>query len=226
MQHSSKAFQPKAVLFDLDGTLLDTARDLGNALNYVLDQYGLPQCEYSTYRNHASHGALGLLRLGFGDKLADYDLQELRQMFLTHYNDNICQDTDVFAGIDELLGTLDNQNVPWGIVTNKPGWLTDALLPNFDQFKHCQVVVSGDTLPQRKPDPAPLLFAADKLSQSPDLIWYVGDAERDIQAANSANMFSVVAEYGYIAEHEQPHTWQADLHVNNVDALTKQVSNL
>lgn len=192
--------QPKAVLFDLDGTLLDTARDLGNALNHVLSENGLPLCSYEEYRDHASHGALGLIKLGFADKLEEFDQDLLRTRFLKYYESNICVDTCPFEGVNQLISELEEREIVWGIVTNKPGWLTDLLLPNFSSFASCAVVVSGDTLPQRKPDPAPLLFASKQINIPSDNIWYVGDAERDIQAAKSASMISIAADYGYIGE--------------------------
>lgn len=211
--------RPDAILFDLDGTLLDTARDLGNALNFVLREHGLPEKHYSDYRPVASHGSQGLLELGFGDALDNYDVEILRTRLLDYYFEHICTDTVPFDGIEALIACMDARSLPWGIVTNKPGWLTNALVPEFKAFEHCGVTVSGDTLKTRKPHPEPLLHAAKHLGVAAQKVWYVGDAERDIQSANRAGMLSIVAEYGYIDGSEDPGEWHADLHVAHADDL-------
>lgn len=205
--------KPNAVLFDLDGTLLDTAKDLGNALNQILKQLERPQVSYDTYRNIASDGAKGMLELGFGEDLKKFDFARLRQQFLDYYENNICVDTDYFVGVEELLNGLNQHNIPWGIVTNKPEFLTLQLVRYFPLLQNCAVIVSGDTLPERKPHPLPLLYAEQKLDVSSNNTWYIGDAERDIQAANAANMVSVIAQYGYIADIEQSQQWRAKLNI-------------
>ncbi|ABG40988.1 phosphoglycolate phosphatase [Paraglaciecola sp. T6c] len=211
--------KPKGVLFDLDGTLLDTARDLGNALNWVLHQHKMPSCAFSVYRNIASDGSQGLLEIGFGDRLADFDVEALRALFLERYEQEICVDTVSFDGIRELLARLDKDNIPWGIVTNKPQWLTELLLPHFDEFAQCQVVISGDTLEKRKPHPLPLIHAANAMNINPTECWYIGDAKRDIDAAKAANMFSVVANYGYIGPEHRSDSWNADLYIDQPQAI-------
>jgi 2-phosphoglycolate phosphatase len=210
---------PQAILFDLDGTLLDTARDLGNALNAVLRDKKLTEIHYAQYRPIASNGAKGMLELGFGDVLLDYDFELLRQQFLEHYQQNICVDTIAFEGVDSLLEHLLVNHIPWGVVTNKPANLTAELLSKFKLFEHCQVVVSGDTLAQRKPHPAPLLHAAELINIKPKQIWYVGDAQRDIQAAKAAGMVSVLAEYGYIETQDNTADWQADFSISHASEL-------
>ncbi len=213
----------RAVLFDLDGTLLDTADDLGNALNHVLNLKGLPSCPADTYRCVASHGSKGLLELGFGTQISQHDFEELKALFLAHYQENICMQTTLFPETEELLETLNTKSIPWGVVTNKPGFLTDLLLPHFDIFSHSKVNISGDTLEQRKPHPEPLLHAARIISAEPEQILYVGDAERDIAAANAANMTSVIAAYGYISTDDTPKEWQADLSINNALELLAHI---
>jgi phosphoglycolate phosphatase len=121
------------------------------------------------------------------------------------------------------LENLNQAKIPWGIVTNKPGWLTDLLLPNFAILKHSQVVISGDTLPQRKPHPQPLFHAAKHLNVEPTLTWYVGDAERDIEAANAAKMYSVLARYGYIDSQQPTATWNADLEIVSPESLLQHI---
>lgn len=210
---------PQAILFDLDGTLLDTARDLGNALNAVLRDNKLPEIHYAQYRPIASNGAKGMLELGFGDLLVDYNFEQLRQQFLEHYQQHICTDTVAFDGVEALLAHLTVKHIPWGVVTNKPANLTTELLSKFSLFDQCHVVVSGDTLAERKPHPAPLLHAAELIGIHPEQIWYVGDAQRDIQAAKAAGMTSVLAEYGYIETQDNSADWQADFSISHAAEL-------
>lgn len=205
--------KPNAILFDLDGTLLDTAKDLGHALNHVLTQKSQPTISFEKYRNIASDGAKGLLELGFSDKLKNYDFLELRQQLLDHYEQNICVDTCFFEGIESLLTTLNELKIPWGIVTNKPEFLTLQLVKYFPLLENCHVVISGDTLTERKPHPLPLLHAEKQLNLVNPNTWYVGDALRDIQAAQAANMVSVIAEYGYIDQGIDTRDWNADISV-------------
>lgn len=209
----------RGVLFDLDGTLLDTAKDLGNALNYVLKAKGFPSCPMSSYRPYASDGSKSMLKLGFGENFEQFDTNELIAMFLNHYEINVCVETGLFDGVGALLTQLNIHRIPWGIVTNKPGYLTDKLLPNFRIFDKSMINISGDTLPQCKPDPAPMFFAADKLGLPPEQILYLGDAERDMRAANNANMASVVAQYGYIKENEDTKLWCGKYVINQPEQL-------
>ncbi|WP_158770258.1 HAD family hydrolase [Paraglaciecola sp. L1A13] len=215
--------KPQGILFDLDGTLLDTARDLGNALNWVLRYHNQPTCEYEVYRNIASDGSQGLLEIGFGSRLLDYDIDTLKAQFLARYEQQICVDTVSFEGVVTLINGLDKANIPWGIVTNKPQWLTELLLPNFAEFDACKVVISGDTLAKRKPHPLPLTHAAEIIDVAPQDIWYIGDAKRDIDAAKAANMTSVVANYGYIGPEHQSHRWNADLYIDHPQILLQHL---
>jgi len=209
------------VLFDLDGTLLDTANDLGEALNYVLSKYGLPTVSRETYRPIASDGALGLLTLGFAEKLAMYDYDQLRAEFLEYYQENLAVHTCLYPGIESLLQTLNDNQVPWGVVTNKPEGLTNLLLPHYSIFDSCSVVVGGDTLPKRKPDPAPLFHACEQIDLDPTRCIYVGDAPRDIEAGNSADMLTVAVEWGYIKNVQECKSWNANLIVKSPDEITK-----
>lgn len=204
----------KAVLFDLDGTLLDTANDLGAALNYLLSKYNFALMPEERFRPVASDGAKGLLELGFGEHLPKFDFENLRQEFLDYYQANIAVHTCLYEGILPLLETLNDQQVQWGIITNKPIDLTLLLLPHFPIFKHCQVTIGGDSLPHRKPHPAPLLHAAQQINIQPSQCIYVGDAPRDIESGNSAGMSTGVASWGYIADIEECQHWQADVMLN------------
>ena len=200
------------VLFDLDGTLLDTANDLGEALNYVLRKYGLPEIAREDYRPIASDGALGLLTLGFADSLGKYDYEQLRSEFLAYYEDNIAVHTCLYPEVSELLLSLNERKIPWGVVTNKPEGLTRLLLPYFAEFKNCLSLIGGDTLVNRKPHPEPIFKACEEISVASEQCLYVGDALRDIQAGNSAKSTTVIAKWGYILANEDCTTWHADHH--------------
>jgi N-acetyl-D-muramate 6-phosphate phosphatase len=200
----------KGVLFDLDGTLLDTADDLGAALNHVLKSKGLNPVSRERFRPVASDGALGLLTLGFGEKLDEYDFSQLRAQFLEFYENNIAVHTQVYSGVTELLNFLDNNDIPWGIVTNKPISLTNILLPHFKALDTSRVNIGGDSLPTRKPDPAPLNHACSFLGINNNECIYVGDAPRDIEAGNAANMYSIVALWGYILDKTVCQEWSAN----------------
>lgn len=215
------AFEPKpaAILFDLDGTLLDTAADLHVALNTVLEAHQRPLVTLEQARPIASHGSNGLLGLGFGADYNDHNRLQLREAFLAEYAKDPYSRTTYFAGIEALLECLDNEDIAYGIVTNKPTQFTQALLPHFPLLSKCHAVVCGDTLAVAKPDPAPILHAAELLGVEPQDCWYVGDAERDIQAGKAAGMFTVLASYGYIGSDDSLHLWQADASIDEALAL-------
>ncbi len=201
---------PRAVLFDLDGTLLDTAPDLARALNRVRAEDGLAPLPYASIRPWVSHGSLALVRLGFDYAEDSTAFADRRQRLLDVYRDDVACETRLFAGIAAVLERIEASRRPWGIVTNKPGWLTTPLLAALNLAGRAACVVSGDTTARAKPHPDPLLAASDALGQPPASCLYVGDAERDVQAATAAGMPVVVALYGYIAPDEQPHTWGGD----------------
>lgn len=210
---------PQALLFDLDGTLVDTADDLGAALNSVLAQHQMPLCTAQQYRPVASHGAKGLLELGFGAELSRFDFFELRSMLLQFYADHICDHSKLFAGGKELITTLNNRHIPWGIVTNKPYKLAASMLRQLPELAGCGILLGGDSLGVRKPDPTPLFMAAHQLKMPARQCWYVGDAERDIEAGRRAGMTTVLAGFGYIGETDQPELWQADLRIEQLSEL-------
>lgn len=199
-----------AVLFDLDGTILDTADDLGAALNYVLAQYDFPLIDANEYRPIASDGALGLLNLGFKEALANYDYDQLRAEFLAYYEQNIAQHTKIYDGLLDVINALTANNIAWGIITNKPIGLTNELLPHFPELKSSAITLGGDSLAKRKPDPLPMIHSCEKLSLDPTRCIYVGDAPRDIEAGNRANMTTVVAGWGYIKNLDDALNWGAD----------------
>jgi 2-phosphoglycolate phosphatase len=204
----------KTVLFDLDGTLLDTAPDLAIALNIVLQQNARKPLPFDVIRPLSSTGTRGLLGLGFQitEEAAEYP--QLREQFLNAYHDHITDQTKIFEGIDRVLHHLEKNGMPWGVVTNKPEDLAKQLLKNFQLDKRSSCIIGGDTLDKRKPDPAPLLHACELIGATPNECVYIGDAERDITAAKNANMFSIAALYGYITAEDNPKTWLADHYID------------
>lgn len=211
----------QGILFDLDGTLLDTAPDLGNALNHVLALHNISPCSSSQYRPVASDGAKGLLQLGFGKRFEQIDYELARTQLLDYYYGHICIETRPFDGVLAFLNRLNNASVPWGIVTNKPGWLTRSLLKHIPVMDNCECIVSGDTFEKSKPHPQPLLEAAKILKLSPQRTLYVGDAARDIEAAHAANMRSVAAIYGYLHNPNDAKEWQAEFEINHIQELER-----
>lgn len=207
-----------AVLFDLDGTLLDTAADMVATLDLVMGEESRPPLPYAHARNHVSHGVLGLLRLAFGE-LEDGERSRLQQRFLQLYAERLALATRLFPGMEEVLFRLDASHIPWGVVTNKPAVLTEPLLDQLRLLQRCACVVSGDTLPQRKPDPAPLLYALQQINVAPAIAIYVGDAARDITAGRAAGMRTVAALYGYIPHDDDASTWGADHHIRHPSEL-------
>ena len=199
----------KTVLFDLDGTLLDTAPDLANALNAVLQSNGRPALPFDIIRPVVSHGGNALIELGFGLRPDEPGFDAVRQELLDYYQNNIAQHTRLFPGMEEVLDYIETHNLNWGVVTNKPGWLTDPLLEALDLTRRAAGIVSGDTLKERKPHPAPLLHACRLIGVEPQHCIYVGDAERDIQAGHNAGMATLVALFGYLMDGDRPETWGA-----------------
>lgn len=196
----------KAVLFDLDGTLLDTALDMMAALNALRAEENLAPLLYEEVRCQVSHGAHALVKLGFG-VLPPAQHDAMRTRLLDIYRRQLARHTQLFEGGDEMLTELERRGLAWGIVTNKPGWLTDPLLIEVNLHTRVRAVVSGDTLSERKPHPLPLLHAAAAMGVRPDECVYVGDAERDMQAAQAAGMYALVAGYGYLGDGDQADAW-------------------
>jgi 2-phosphoglycolate phosphatase len=200
----------KAVIFDLDGTLIDTAPDLASTLNYLLTVHDKAPLEFDDIRHVASDGAAGLIELGFGVRAKDPDYPPLRKEFLHFYMNNIANRSVLFDGMDEILHFIEDTHTPWGIVTNKQTDLTLKLLKALNLDKRTNCVVCGDTVKERKPHPEPLLYAAKLLNLNPADCCYVGDAERDIQAAKAAKMTSIFASYGYLHKDIHPSSVGAD----------------
>ncbi len=200
----------EAVLFDLDGTLIDTAPDMGGALNSLLREENHAPLPLEQIRPFVSQGGLVLTRLGFADKVDEAEIEPLRQRFLHHYRSIVADESRLFDGFAAVLDTLETRGLSWGIVTNKPEWLTWPLLEGLGLAARAQVVIGGDTLPQRKPDPLPLLVAAERIQVEPGRCVYLGDDERDIIAGRAAGMKTLVADWGYIEGSIDTNAWGAD----------------
>ena len=200
----------EAVLFDLDGTLVDTAPDMVAVLQDLQESRGVDRVAYDSARLHVSNGAIGLLKVGFPDREHEFG-SDLHLEYLERYEARICDGSEVFPGLPVLLDELDSMGRPWGVVTNKPAHLTNPLLEALELASRVACVVSGDTLPKRKPDPAPLLHACELAGISPKTTIYVGDASRDIAAGQNAGMATIAAAYGYITPDDDALSWGADV---------------
>ena len=209
----------RAVLFDLDGTLVDTAPDLGYALNAMRGRRGLAPLADAVIRPQASHGSQGLLGLGFGVTPEHPDFPDLRQEFLDLYAQNLAEYSVLFPGMAELLAHMEGEGIAWGVVTNKPERFTVPLLRQLGLLERAACVVSGDTCPQPKPHPGPMLHACRSAGVEPGQCLYVGDAERDVQAATAAGMPTVIALYGYLGADDRPEAWGAAGYIDSPTAL-------
>ena len=199
----------RAVLFDLDGTLLDTAPDMVGALNTLRREEGLAPLPYEGVRPAVSHGGARVVKVGFPNATPER-AAALQRRFLQIYRDGLSRGTALFPGMDQVLDTLAERRLKSGIVTNKPSWLTDPLLDQLGLHARFDCVVSGDTVAERKPHPLPLLHAAQLAGVAPGECIFVGDAERDVQAAHAAGMPALVANYGYLQADEDSTAWGGD----------------
>ena len=212
------------VLFDLDGTLVDTAHDLGLALNMQLARHGKPALPHDDIWPVASHGTRGLLALGFAINPGDTGYEAMREEYLNLYESVFTNNPMLLPGIAALLETLDARGIQWGIVTNKPRRfsvdLTKAVqLGNRTLYERSACLLCGDDAPQPKPAPDTLLMACAAINAQPSECIYVGDAERDVEAGRAAGMKTVVALFGYIATTDQPHAWGADVLIESPNDL-------
>jgi phosphoglycolate phosphatase len=198
------------VLFDLDGTFADTAPDMASALNHVLCSAGQAPRPLEEIRPHVSHGGKALIRLGFGLTPEDPEFDRLRRAFLDAYQEHIYVHTRLFPGMDALLEALDSRGVPWGIVTNKPAWLTEPLMRHLGMSSRAACIVSGDTTSRAKPHPEPIRHACRQIDRPAARCWYVGDAQRDIEAGRQAGTRTLVALFGYLSDTDRPDSWGAD----------------
>lgn len=205
----------RAVLFDLDGTLIDSAPDLGAAADKMRTDRGLPSLPYELYRPLAGAGARGMLKVAFGITPEHQDFMALREEFFSNYEVSLTARTYVFDGVQDLIVRLQSLGMPWGVVTNKMARFTNPLTRAMPLFSTAATIVSGDTTPHAKPHPAPLFEAAMQINIAPEFCLYVGDDERDIAAGRAAGMPTVAATYGYLGEKTDVMSWGADLHIDS-----------
>jgi 2-phosphoglycolate phosphatase len=215
---------PRAILFDLDGTLADTAPDLAAAVNWLRTERGLAPTPYAILRPTASAGARGMIGAAFGLAPGDEGYEALRLQWFDRYQANMSTHSTLFDGIVALLDGIRSTGMEWGIVTNKPMRFTDPLLPQIG-LAHAGCVVSGDTTPHAKPHPAPLLEGARRLGIDPAHCWYVGDDLRDIEAGQAADMVTVACAWGYCGAID-PATWGADLLMDTPQQLLERLRAL
>ncbi|MDR3448094.1 MULTISPECIES: phosphoglycolate phosphatase [unclassified Dyella] len=212
----------QGVLFDLDGTLLDSAPDLYAALKAQCDEMQAAAPPYAMVRDVVSRGSRAILRCAFPD-LDDEALLLLIPRYLELYHAMMAEHTRPFDGVDELLSSLEAQGIAWGIVTNKPGFLTDELLVRIGWAPRAAAVVSGDTLPVKKPDPAPVLLACERAGLDPSRCLFVGDDRRDVMAGAGAGTYTVAVRWGYL-DGGDPYQWNADLVVDHPSDLTRRLT--
>jgi len=215
--------QAQAVLFDLDGTLIDSAPDLGAAADKMRVQRGLPSLPLDTYRPMAGAGARGMLGIAFDMTPEHPEFMDFREEFFVNYENAMTERTRIFDGVIEMIDALVKLGLPWGVVTNKSSRFTDPLTAAMPLFATAKAIVSGDTTPHAKPHPAPLFEAARRLQVTPERCVYVGDDERDIVAGLAAGMGTVAATYGYLGRQTDVSRWNAHLHINSPLDLLKSL---
>lgn len=207
------------ILFDLDGTLIDTAPDMAGALDILCDEENHPRLPYDEVRPEVSNGSLALIRLAFGDNLDEATRERLKSRYLDIYRDNLAIKSCLFEEMAECLAYLEANNYKWGVVTNKPGWLTVPLMQALSLDQRAACIVSADSTTNRKPHPEPMFYACKLSGSDPEQCVYIGDARRDIEAGQNAGMKTIIAEYGYIGEWEDKDDWQADFRIKSPSGL-------
>ena len=207
------------VLFDLDGTLIDTAPDMAAALDILCDEEQQTRLPYSRVRPVVSNGSVALVTLAFGETLEAQTLERLKARYLEIYQNHLAVHSQLFDEMDELLQQLEQNNIKWGVVTNKPGWLTEPLMASLGLTQRAACIVSSDSTENRKPHPEPMYFACQLTDTQPEDCVYVGDARRDIEAGQNAGMKTIIAEYGYIGDGENTNDWQADHSIQSPNQL-------
>jgi len=209
----------KTVLFDLDGTLVDTAPDMAAALDILCREECQPALPYDKVRPAVSNGSVALIKLAFGEVKDEDRLAHLKQRYLDIYKSNICIDSTPFTGIEKVLDHIEDNGLKWGVVTNKPGWLTLPLMDRLQLSERAATIVSGDTTQNSKPHPDPMHHACGEADSDSDECLYIGDARRDIEAGKNAGMKTLIAGYGYIDLDEDVSTWGADAIINRPEEI-------
>jgi len=207
---SSPQHKINTVLFDLDGTLIDTAPDMAAALDILCDEENQTRLAFNKVRPFVSNGSVALVKLAFGDALDAAILDRLKTRYLEIYQDHLTVHSQLFDEMSTLLIQLEKNNIKWGVVTNKPGWLTEPLMESLGLHQRAACIVSSDSTQNRKPHPEPMYYACELADSKPDECVYIGDAQRDIEAGQNAGMKTIIAAYGYISETENIDNWHAD----------------
>lgn len=215
--------KPQAVLFDLDGTLVNTAPDLTSAVNHVLNHYQKPSTTIEKIRPFISLGTIAILAEALGFKRDDPRLPQLRQELFNAYQPILAKDSHLYAGLDLLLAKLKQAGIPWGIVTNKPAWLAKPIIEQLNLKKDCAVLIGAESAGISKPNPEGLLLAARHLHLAPQKIAYVGDCAHDMLAAQNAQMRAVAVTWGYYLPDSPPETWDADVTCKTVEELEHEL---
>ncbi len=200
----------KTVLFDLDGTLIDTAPDMAAALDLLCDEEKQDRLPFSQVRPIVSNGSVALVKLAFGEVINEQTLERLKTRYLEIYQQHLAVHSELFDEMELLLQQLEQKKIKWGVVTNKPGWLTEPLMQALNLTQRAACIVSSDSTKNRKPHPEPMYLACKIANTKPDACVYIGDARRDIEAGRNAGMRTIIAQYGYIADTENTEEWQAD----------------
>ncbi len=197
----------KGILFDLDGTLVDTAVDMLQALKILALENGIEvNPEYEKYKELITYGSKAIVTSIFGE-LENGEFLKLQKRYLSIYQDNLCKGSHVFEHIDKVILLLNQSNTPWGIVTNKPHYLSEPLVKSISHLSNCKIIVGGDTTANSKPHPEPIEYALAEMGLRAEDSWYIGDALTDIEAANAAGMNSAVALWGYLKSSDNPNHW-------------------
>ncbi|MEY8248035.1 MAG: HAD-IA family hydrolase [Bermanella sp.] len=225
-QPTTTANKFHGVLFDLDGTLVDTADDFIYCLNRMRQQEGLPPLAAQAIRTVVSDGARAMITLAFKLQEGDAGFAEKKQQFLQLYSQNLATASDLFASLRELINWCQQQNIPWGIVTNKPRQYSAPLLKALKLHEGIATLVCADDVSHPKPDPEPMYKACDEMALAASDCLYVGDHARDIQAGKNAGMHTIAAAYGYVHHASEARQWQADWTVTSSNALSQQLKTL
>ena len=216
----------KAVLFDLDGTLVNTARDMVGALNRLLQTHDMPLADIDEASKQVSNGGRALVELGFGNDLGESKTKQLVGEFLKTYEQHVCDESHLYDHLLEVLEYCEQNGLKWGVITNKPLELAKGVLSGLNLLDRCAILLGGDSLPVKKPDPVPMLHACMILNMAPSQCVYIGDHERDVAAANAAGMDSAAALWGYIPENESPDNWGAKYMVREPSGLINLIKDL
>ncbi|RBP51506.1 HAD-IA family hydrolase [Arenicella xantha] len=217
--------QMKALLLDLDGTLVDTAPDMVGALNRVLKKHKRDACNPKQASKVVSNGARALIEHGFSETLSEASKADLVQEFLTVYQQYVCVESHLYDGMSETLALCEENQLRWGIITNKPLHLAKEVVDGLGLLERCAILLGGDSLPVKKPDPVPMLHSCMVLSLAPSECLYVGDHERDIQAGNAAGMDTAAALWGYIGDQEDPSQWNARYQIGRPQGLINLIND-